>query len=167
MRKAILLVTISFFTFFGVNAQVNRGAIGARLGEDNFGRGAELSYQHGLGEANRLEIDLGASFRDHSGYKTSSLGASVIYHWVWNITDGLNWYAGVGGQIGFFNYDNNFYGDDGITLAVGGQVGLEYDFNTSVGVPFLISLDTRPMWGFNDGNEGFGYGLALGIRYTF
>lgn len=160
-------MTFSILTFFGAHAQVNPGAFGVRLGGDNFGRGAELSYQHGIGEANRLEIDLGASFRNYGGYKTSSLGVSILYHWVWNITDGLNWYIGPGGQIGYYSYNDNFFGDDGITLAVGGQIGLEYDFNTSFGVPVLLSLDSRPMWGFNEGNNGFGYGAALGIRYIF
>lgn len=163
MKKAILLMTFSILTFFGAHAQVNPGAIGARLGGDNFGRGAELSYQHGFGESNRVEIDLGASLRNDGVYKYSLLGASILYHWVWNITDGFNWYIGPGGQIGYYN--DNFSANDGITLAVGGQVGIEYDFSTSFGAPVLLSLDTRPMWGFNTGNNGFGYGAALGIRY--
>jgi hypothetical protein len=35
------------------------------------------------------------------------------------------------------------------------------------GVPVLLSLDTRPMIGFNYGDKGFGYGAAFGIRYIF
>lgn len=112
-------MTFFIFTFFGANAQVNPGAIGLRLGGDNFGRGAELSYQHGFGEANRVEIDLGASFLNDGGYIYSLLGASILYHWVWNITDEFNWYIGPGGQIGYYNYNVNFIGDAEIALAVG------------------------------------------------
>jgi hypothetical protein len=165
MKKAILLMTFSILTFFGANAQVNPGAIGARLGGGNFGSGAELSYQHGFGEANRVELDLGASFRNYGGYSSLALGISGIYHWVWNISDGFNWYVGPGAQVGYFSFSNNSFGTNAITLAVGGQGGLEYDFSTSFSVPMLLSLDLRPMWGFNGGSSGFGYGAALGIRY--
>lgn len=167
MKKGILLMAFSVITFFGANAQVNPHAIGVRLGGDNFGRGAELSYQHGLGDANRLELDLGASIDNSGFYKATSLGISGIYHWVWNITSGLNWYAGLGGQLGYYSYGDSFSENDGITLAAGGQIGIEFDFN-ELGAPILLSLDTRPMWGFlNTGNSGFGYGAALGIRYIF
>ncbi|NRA11880.1 MAG: hypothetical protein HRT57_07995, partial [Crocinitomicaceae bacterium] len=47
----------------------------------------------------------------------------------------------------------------------GGQIGIEYDFN-SLGAPILIGFDTRPMWGFLNGG-GVGYGAAFSIRYTF
>lgn len=77
----------------------------------------------------------------------------------------MNWYVGPGAQLGFYQNKWNT-NDDGITLALGGQIGLEFDFN-ELGAPLLLSLDTRPMWGFIGGGSGFGYGGALGLRYTF
>ena len=53
-----------------------------------------------------------------------------------------------------------------MTIGVGGQGGVEYDFN-DLGVPLLVSVDTRPMIGFLGGTKGFGYGGALSARYTF
>jgi len=49
---------------------------------------------------------------------------------------------------------------------MGGQIGLEYDFS-SLGAPILLSLDTRPMWDFLGENAGFGWGMALAIRFVW
>lgn len=148
------------------NAQVNPNAIGLRGGYGNFGGGGEVTYQRALGSANRLEIDLG--WRGNNGkYAYRHSAVSVIYHWVWNLDGGLNWYIGPGGQVGFYDYryNDDFY-NDGITVNLGGQIGLEYDFN-DLGAPILLSIDSRPMWGFLGGNRGFGYGGAFAVRYTF
>ncbi len=162
---------IAIFVFLAVafagNSQVNPHAIGLRGGSGNYGNGAEISYQHGIGSANRLEIDLG--WRRHyvkgHGHYHGHSALSVIYHWVWNIDGGLNWFAGLGGQVGFYNYGDYDY-NDGLTLALGGQIGIEYDFN-DLGAPIQLGLDARPMWGFIGGPRGFGYGGALSLRYTF
>ncbi len=159
MKKTFLLLIATFA--FGVLAfsQVNPHAIGLRFGGNGEINGAEISYQHGIGDANRLELDLG--FGGNS--KHSRMFLAGIYHWDWNITSGLNWYVGPGASVGFYTYD----GYDGyINVALGGQIGLEYDFNT-LGAPILLSIDARPMWDFLGDNAGLGWGAALGIRYTF
>lgn len=162
----VFLAGITSLTSFG---QVNPNAIGVRLGAGGYGQGGELSYQRGFGEKNRLELDLGWRFGKYTdngiGNDYSQIVISGIYHWVWNITEGLNWYVGPGAQLGMWNYKSDIY-EDGFTIAVGGQIGLEYDFNQH-GAPILLSLDSRPMWGFIGPGNGFGYGGALGIRYTF
>ena len=161
MKKLVVLATMVMGISFGATCQVNPHAIGLRGGSGTYGTGAELSYQHGLGDANRLELDLGIrSSSNHSHFVLSG-----IYHWAWNITSGFNWYIGPGAQLGSYNHKNN-NDEDGVTLAVGGQVGIEFDFN-EVGVPLLLSLDTRPMFGFLGSSSGNGYGGALGLRYTF
>lgn len=165
-KQLILFLSCIAFSFFGT-AQVNPHAIGIRGVSGNFGSGAEISYQHGLGSANRLEIDLG--WRRHyvkgHGHYHGHSALSVIYHWVWNIDGGLNWFAGLGGQVGFYNYDD-FDNDDDLTLGLGGQIGIEYDFN-DLGAPIQLGLDARPMWGFLGGTSGIGYGGAFSLRYTF
>lgn len=144
---------------YAANAQVNSHAIGLRFGGNGDVNGAELSYQHGLGDANRLELDLG--FGGNSTHNRMFLAG--IYHWDWNITGGLNWYVGPGASIGYYHYDGH---DNFLGLAVGGQIGLEYDFNT-LGAPLLLSLDARPMWDFLGDYTGLGWGASLGLRYTF
>lgn len=83
-------------------AQVNPHAIGLRLGGDGNTNGVELTYQHGLGSKNRLELDLGFNSRKY--YNNMFLAG--IYHWDWNLTKGLNWYVGPGAAIRFYQWDN-------------------------------------------------------------
>lgn len=159
---------------FSSTAQVNPHAIGVRLGGGVYGNGLEISYQHGVSDMNRLEFDLGwtyGKYNNEIGYGSnySRIVISGIYHWDWNLTEGLNWYVGPGAQIGYWDYKYNTTDyNDQVTIGIGGQIGLEYDFNNH-GAPILLSLDTRPMWGVIGPTyyRSFGYGAALGIRYTF
>jgi hypothetical protein len=162
MKKIVMIFTLAIgFTTAGIS-QVNSNAIGARLGYGTFGSGIEVSYQKGLGEKNRLELDLGLS----NGKDWGGFGFAAIYHWNWNIVEGLNWYIGPGAILTMFSNKNN--NSTFFNIGIGGQVGLEYDFQ-SLGAPLLVSLDTRPMWGLtgNDYYNRFGWGSALSIRYIF
>jgi hypothetical protein len=109
-----------------------------------------------------LEGDLGFSFGDHSSY----ISAVGIYQWKWNIVNGLNWYAGPGVALGLYMSDIADY--SGLSLGIGGQIGLEYDFST-LGVPLLLSVDARPMWNIVRPAHygGFGWGTCLSLRYLF
>lgn len=170
MKKLIIFC----FTLIAIqsNAQVHGHALGIRGSGGHYGYGPEISYQLGLGDMNRLEMDLGWYHRGDwnngkgwgSGYAYNLTAFSIIYHWDWNITDGLNWYIGPGAQLIF--YDERNYNDrDGLYIGLGGQIGLEYDF-TELGAPLLLGLDTRPMFIFTNSN-GVGYGGALSLRYLF
>jgi hypothetical protein len=158
MKKILLIVALVSCLTFIANAQVNPHAIGLRLGGGSF-NGAEISYQQGIGNANRFELDLGWGGNSHY----NRLSVTGIYQWDWNITSGLNWYVGPGASIGLYSNDNN---DGYINVALGGQIGLEYDFKKQ-GAPILLSLDVRPMWDFLGDNSGLGWGTALGIRYVW
>lgn len=166
MKKLLIVMTLVLCATVA-NANIKSAsnqpnAIGVRAGGGNMGNGAELSYQKAMSSINRLELDLGWAGGDHFSW----LAIAGIYQWCWNIQGGFNWYAGPGAQVGLYSYDNsNNNNDDGLTLGVGGQIGIEYDFNVS-GVPLLISLDIRPMMGFLN-HDGFGHETGLGLRYTF
>ena len=144
------------------NAQsISPNAIGLRLG-DNDGFGAEVSYQRGLGDNNRLEFDLGwRSGSNYDGFKLAGL-----YQWVWLLDGNFNWYVGAGGGIGSYNFDVPGLDDDSETFAfLAGDIGIEYNFD----IPLLLSLDFRPEIGFGDEGYGsdFDFDLGLGIRYQF
>lgn len=167
--KAIVFSVLILFGF-NLNAQVHSHAIGLRGGYSGYyGNGGEISYQLGLGEANRLELDLGSYGRKDwnngkgwgsGAYRVVSLAG--VYHWVWNITDGLNWFVGPGAQIVFYD-EKNFDDHDGVYFNVGGQIGLEYDF-TNLGAPLQLGLDYRPMFLFGwYGN--YGHSAALSLRF--
>ena len=161
MKKIVILsaiISMSLCTY----GQVNPHAIGLRFGGNGNINGAEISYQHGMGEANRLEFDLG--FRGYKYYNNMFLAA--IYHWDWYLTSGLNWYIGPGGAVGFYNWNDKNSRSSGLNIGIGGQIGLEFDFS-ELGAPLLLSIDARPMFDFLGYDHGFGWGAALGIRYTW
>lgn len=169
MQKSIFLTLLICFPFIS-KAQVHSHAIGFRGGHAGYyGNGGELSYQLGLGEQNRLEFDLGfygrRKWNNGNGWGSNGfriLSFSTIYHWVWNIKDGLNWYVGPGAQIIFYDeYNHDEY--DGIFLNLGGQIGLEYDFS-QLGAPLQLGLDYRPMFLFG-WYHGFGHNTALSLRF--
>lgn len=170
MKKLLFvsLVALNITTIHAAMAaaSVKPNAIGLRGGGGDIGGGVEISYQKAMGSANRLELDLGWSGGDNHSW----IALSGIYQWVFNLTGGLNWYVGPGAQAGFYSFENsgnNSNDDDesGLTLGVGGQIGLEYDFNVH-SVPLNLGLDVRPMFGFIN-HGGFGFGGALSLRYTF
>ncbi|WP_034045205.1 hypothetical protein [Wocania ichthyoenteri] len=163
MKKLFLLsVAVLGFTFAASAQDISKNAIGLRLG-DSDGFGAEISYQHALGENNRLELDLG--WRDGKNYDGFKLAG--LYQWVWDLDGGFNWYAGVGGGLGSFSV--NVPGQKDITdtfVFAAGDIGIEYNFD----IPLLLSLDFRPEIGFGDDlydNNDLDFDIALGIRYQF
>lgn len=165
MKKVLIaFVLIAGFSFTSQAQDIAPNALGLRLG-DSDGFGAEISYQRALGGNNRLELDLG--IRDGNNYDGFKLAG--LYQWVWNIDGGFNWYAGVGGGLASYSFDNyrgngNDYDDTFVFAA--GDIGIEYNFD----FPLILSLDFRPEIGFGDGNydnDDLDFDIALGIRYQF
>ena len=161
MKKLVLLTLCLFGFALGAQAQnVAEHALGLRFG-DSDGFGTEISYQHGLSENNRLELDLG--WQDSGHYDAFRL--TGLYQWVMNIDGGLNWYLGAGAGIGSRGFhDEHDHKDDSEFFAlIAGDVGIEYDFD----FPLLISLDFRPEIGFDDYSDDLDFDIGLGIRYQF
>lgn len=159
--KKLILTTFAIFTGLAfINAQeIADNAIGLRLG-DSDGFGTEVSYQRALGGNNRLEVDLGwRSGQSYDGFKLTGL-----YQWIWELDGSFNWYAGVGGGLGSYSFDNNNGNDFNETFAfVAGDIGIEYSFD----IPLMLSLDFRPELGFGDFNDDLDFDIAFGIRYQF
>lgn len=155
MKKLLFFVAlISLSALAG--AQVSSNALGARLyGGDTFSA-AELSYQKGLNERNRFELD--ASFAFRNDFNRFALVG--IYQWHWNIAGGFNWYAGPGASLAYDNFESSTY----VNVGLGGQIGIEYKFRD---FPMHVSLDTRPIWDFLGEVHGLGWGAALGLRFTW
>lgn len=151
MKKIILTLALIAGMISAANAQVDGKAIGLR-----FGAGTEISYQHPMGDANRLELDLGYG-------SWSVLGVTGVYHWVKDlssVTDGLNWYIGPGVSLGY----NSVW--SGLNIGVTGQIGAEYTFN----FPLQLSLDYRPtIYVIKPSGSPFGAydGICLSARYKF
>ncbi len=163
MKKMIFAFIFVLGTAASGNAQtIADNALGLRLGGAS-ALGAEVSYQRGLSENNRLELDLG--WRNASDFDAFKL--TGIYQWVWNIDGGFNWYAGPGAGIANINDKRSPQdrGNDGTFLFLAGDIGVEYNFD----IPLLLSLDFRPEIGFNDYTviNQFSPDIALSLRYQF
>lgn len=163
MKKRTVFAFMLIGLAFSTQAQdVSKNAIGLRLG-DNDGFGGEVSYQRGLSKNNRLELDLG--WRNSKYVGAAKLAG--LYQWLWEIDNGFNWYAGVGGGVGSWSYNRAEVKDSGVFLFAAGDIGIEYNFND---VPIQVSLDLRPELYFNSDayrENNFGPDLGLGIRYKF
>ena len=159
MRKLYLVVAL-IFSINMANAQFAKNALGLRLGGGE-GFGTEISFQHGLTDINRLEIDLGML----SGNHYNAWSVAGIYQWVWEIGDGFNWYVGAGGRLGSFNWDSNYLAPNngGMLLAAAGAIGIEYSFPGGI----QLGLDYRPELGIINHANAFGNNAALSIRYRF
>ena len=160
MKKLLFTLALVVCAFIYADAQPR--AIGA-----NIGYGASFSYQHNLGEANFLDVNVDLPF-------FAGIGATVTYDWVdpfnapvpWQYKGSWNWYLGVGasgGMYGLFTKEGNAY------VGVASHVGIAYDF----WFPLQLSLDYRPNIGvqFNGENlfnpNGLYSGISLGVRYRF
>lgn len=162
MKKLILITVVLLGLTNSFQAQeISRNALGLRLGS-NDGFGGEISLQRKLKANNRLELDLGwRTSKDVGAIKLAGL-----YQWVWEIDNGFNWYAGVGGGVGTWSYDTKGVSDSGTILFATGDIGIEYNFD----IPLHVSLDLRPELYFNSNKyrtNNFGPDIALGVRYKF
>ena len=151
MKKLFLAIALLIASSSIIQAQTMDKAIGIRITD-----GAELSFQNPLGSSTRAEVDLGI-------YGNNSVILTGIHQWVFGLQEGVNWYAGLGPQIGL--WDKLYSSGKHLALGVAGQVGIEYNFS----VPVQVSLDYRP--GFTIFPSGHDYNsfwaIELGIRYRF
>ena len=163
MKKNILSAFMLIGLTFAAHAQdISENALGLRLGS-NDGFGGEVSYQRGMSNNNRLELDLGwRNSKDVDAFKLAG-----IYQWAWNIDGDFNWYAGVGGGLGSWSSSNN---TNGTFIFATGDVGIEYNFD----IPLQLSLDIRPELGIlgdykytNSNLDTFVANIGLGVRYKF
>ena len=154
MKKFILTLALAVSLVGVLSAQVEGKAIGLRFGGFS-GYGAEVTYQHPLGNANRLELDLGLN--------NYGFGLNGVYQWVWDLSslaDGFNWYAGAGAGLGMYNYNAT---NSALGIGILGQVGIEYNFK----VPIQLSFDYRPGIYVIPAFYTSYNGICLSARYRF
>ena len=172
MKKMFFTLALAVSLVGTLSAQVNNNAIGLRMGY-----GYEISFQHYLGDANRLELDLGGNAfgTNASGYVSWGVAINGIYQWVWDLSvlsPGFNWYAGFGGAL--LTHSSHF------GVGILGQAGIEYNFNISLqqigiesnnNMPLQLSLDYRPGIYIIPGTDRVLResleGICLSARYRF
>lgn len=161
MKKYLL---IGLLAIASIATYAQPRSVGANLGA-NFG----VSYQHGFGETNMLDVAVFVP----AFWSTAGIGGIVTYDWIdpfgatvpWNNKGEWHWYMGVGATVGIYGYNAPYW-----FAGAAGHFGIEYDF----WFPLQLSLDWRPNIGVIGFQDAFGFntqglydGITIGVRYKF
>lgn len=146
MKQVLLVFSIMFSTFSF--SQAYKTAVGLKGGYPGYG---SLNVKHYFSGPNAIE---------------ASLGGGANYLWLQGLyeinktlpTDGLNWYLGVGPNVGLGNISNN----SGFYFSGVGVIGIEYTFQD---LPIDLALDTGPVLSIVP-SIGFYWGGGIAVRYT-
>ena len=81
--------------------------------------------------------------------------------------DGLNWYYGIGGHVGFYDGSRSPYVADDLrynSVGVDAILGMEYNIPD---IPINVSIDWKPAFNILGGTGFWADNGALSVRYTF
>ncbi|MDA3780992.1 MAG: hypothetical protein PF487_12345, partial [Bacteroidales bacterium] len=120
MKKFLTTTIVMFCLVTLSNAQEYNTGIGFRGGFSN-----GLTVKHFMGEKNAIEGILTTRWQ---GFNIT--GLYEIHNRAFEV-EGLNWYYGFGGHIGFWNGSDVSWADDDASysvIGVDGVLGLEYNF---------------------------------------
>lgn len=149
MKKSIVILALFITATFTAKAQSYTNAVGVRLTSNTSSITSGFTIKHFLDEGTALEGIVGVN---------NGLGICGLYekHFSIESVNNLQWFAGVGGYVAFFNKNTNLGG--------AGIIGLDYKFEE---IPLNISLDWKPELNIisHVGFEGSGVGLSA--RFTF
>ena len=148
--KQVLCILFIFFIGSFVSAQGYKTAVGFKGGYPGYG---SISAKHYLNSINAIEANLGAGL--------NGLTVQGLYEWNHPLpTNGLNWYLGVGPNIGFLT--NNSTIGSAFYLSGSGLIGIEYIFDN---IPLDLALDAGPIVQVIP-SFGLGWGGGIAVRYT-
>lgn len=159
MKKTLLTIAIVLSSLTLIKAQDYENALGLRAGLST-----GITFKHFFSTTDAVE---GILSMRYSGFNLTGL---YERHMAAFDTEGLYFYYGGGGHIGF--YDSDPWDDDDVDdnddsimlIGVDGIVGLEYVFKE---IPFNISLDWKPAINLIGRTHFVGDELALSFRYMF
>ena len=163
MKKSLVIATLfSLLTAFSLQAQTYDKSVGLRAG---WGVGATFKYF--LNEGSAVEAIVNLRSAGYLGFASSrSIAISGLYQIhkpLEDVTEGLQWYVGGGGLVGFSTSRALGTRSSSASFGILGVIGLDYAFED---LPLNLSLDWMPGIIFNGG--GFtGTTGGLAIRYIF
>ncbi len=154
MKKLLFVFLMVMMGSFAANAQYNK-AIGFRGGLYN-----GVTFKTGMGNS-QLELIGSTRWR--------GINLTALYEKPYPLADvdGLYWFWGIGGHVGFWEGSYNPWWDDNesyMVIGADGIIGIEYVFEE---IPICISLDYKPALNFFGYTGFWGDNGALSIRYTF
>jgi len=155
MKKTLIIMLISGAVTVGAHAQSYKSAIGLRLGDPT-----GVTFKTFISKTNAIELILG------TGYWGNNLAFAGYYQWQnptgW--TPNLDWFAGPGAHIGFWNQTYQDEHAAGILIGIDGVVGLEY---TLEDIPLNFAFGVGPSIQLTHGPDPFYWNGGLSVRYIF
>jgi hypothetical protein len=156
MKKTGLIMVLILVVCVITKAQDYNTGIGLRVGWFN-----GITVKHFITENKAIEAIASTRW---GGYDFTAL---FEIHKPAFDADGLYWYFGVGGHIGFWEGDRVRWSNTDKpynVIGVDAILGMEYNFNE---VPINLSLDWKPAFNLVGINGFWGDGGAFSIRYIF
>lgn len=135
-----------------------RAAIGIRAGETS-----GVTFKFRTGGSSNIEL--------LAGIWSDWLNLTALYEKnvpAFNV-NGLKWYYGAGGHIGFatgtYNEGRLYSRGEEFALGIDGVVGLEYKIPP---IPFAVSIDIKPLVEiYRNGDLWLGIDPGIGVKFTF
>ncbi len=155
MRKLIVTLFIFIATVAATNAQNYKSAIGLRAGDPS-----GVTFKTFIKSTNALEFVAGAGYYGHN------LNITGYYLWQYptNWTPGLDWYAGPGAHLGFWNeYYQDKYSTN-VIMGFDGILGLEYTLDD---IPLSFALGVGPTLNLTSGPDWYYYNAGISVRFVF
>jgi len=157
--KRITLVCLILLCGGRAWSQVPDHALGIRLGGSVNAIGAEASYQIGVSDETRLELNAG--FGTSTGLTV--IKGTGVFHYIGNLGGDFNWYGGPGLSSGTYTLADKG-GEYRAFLHICVDLGIDYYFDE---VPIQIAVDFRPEYPIGDSytDGDFDTGLGVAARY--
>jgi len=156
MRKTLIILAIAAVFPIMAKGQDYKTSLGLRAGVP-YG----LTVKHFLNKTNALEGILAGRY---GGFVVTGLWENE--YWTGKYP-GLNWYWGLGANVGFWGTGENpnlEETESGATVGGNGVLGLEYTFDE---FPLNLSIDIMPTINLFSSSVWFEVNGAVSIRYVF
>lgn len=162
MKLKVSILFVLFSTT--IIAQESKHEIGIELSPLHGRIVPNINYLFSINEFNQLDFTTGLGFGQgpQSGFIQGSF--SAYYKRKFNIVQGLNWYIGPGASVKYGRISDPFA--QRLTVGVGMQVGLEYDFSKH-NVPLIFGMDVKPEYNFSNSFNYFDLSPAFSLRFKF
>jgi len=158
MKKVIFVSLLTTAIAFAASSQSYKTAVGVRLSSSAAMVNNSISLKHFLNERSAIEALF--SFGD-----PLSLGALYEVHKPFS-TEGLQWFYGGGGYIGFVKNLNptTHEKETEVNFGAQGVIGLDYKF---ANIPLNLSLDWKPELNLISDINFEPAAIGFTVRFTF
>jgi hypothetical protein len=155
MKRSLIIMLFLAAVTLGAQAQSYKSAIGLRLGDPT-----GVTFKTFITKTNALELLMG------TGYWGNNFAFAGYYEWqnATGWTPNLDWFAGPGVHIGFWNETYQEEYSSGVLVGVDGVVGLEY---TLEDIPLNFAFGVGPSIQFTGGPDPFYWNGGISVRYIF